>query len=96
MQRAPRVTVGLAVFNGEELIAESIESILAQTFDDFELVICDNDSSDRTGEICQHFAARDPAFATTGIRRTSAACVTRIGRTSSPVASTTSSPPTTT
>jgi glycosyltransferase involved in cell wall biosynthesis len=55
-----RVSVGLAVFNGEELVANAIEHILAQTYADFELIICDNDSSDRTGEICREFAARDP------------------------------------
>jgi glycosyltransferase involved in cell wall biosynthesis len=55
----PRVTVGLAVYNGERYLAASIESILNQTFDNLELVICDNDSSDRTEEICRHYAAAD-------------------------------------
>ena len=59
-QSTPRVSVGLAVYNGERYIASAIECILSQSYRDFELIICDNDSSDRTGEICQRFAAVDP------------------------------------
>jgi glycosyltransferase involved in cell wall biosynthesis len=57
---APRVTVGLAVYNGEAFLREAIDSILAQSYGDFELVISDNDSSDSTAEICAGYAARDP------------------------------------
>lgn len=57
---APKVSIGLAVFNGEPYLRESIESILAQTFTDFELIISDNASTDRTAEICQEYASRDP------------------------------------
>lgn len=53
------VSIGLVVFNGEVFIAEAIESILDQTFADFELIVSDNASTDRTGEICQAYAARD-------------------------------------
>ena len=56
----PRVSVGIPVFNGERFLAETIESILAQTFKDFEIVISDNASTDRTEEICRSYAARDP------------------------------------
>jgi glycosyltransferase involved in cell wall biosynthesis len=55
----PRVSVGLPVFNGENYLASTIDSILGQTFTNFELIICDNASSDRTAEICQSYAARD-------------------------------------
>lgn len=55
----PKVSIGLAVYNGENYLAEAIESILAQTFTDFELIISDNASTDRTGEICQRYAACD-------------------------------------
>ena len=58
-QAAPRATVGLPVFNGENYLAEAIDSILAQTFTDFELVISDNASTDRTEEICRVYAERD-------------------------------------
>jgi len=55
----PRVTIGLTVYNSERYLADAIESLLAQTFDDFELIITDNASEDRTEEIARSFAARD-------------------------------------
>lgn len=57
---SPRVTIGLAVFNGERHIRGAIESLLAQTFTDFELIISDNCSTDGTLAICQGYATRDP------------------------------------
>jgi hypothetical protein len=57
--QAPRVSIGLPVYNGDAFLEESIESLLAQTYDDFELLIVDNASSDRTEEICRRFAASD-------------------------------------
>ena len=55
----PKVSVGLAVYNGERYLHDAISSIVAQTFRDFELIICDNDSIDGTREICLSFAAED-------------------------------------
>ena len=55
----PRISVGMPVYNGEPYIELAIESIMAQTFGDFELIISDNASTDRTGEICRDFAAGD-------------------------------------
>ena len=55
----PAVSVGMPVFNGETYLEVAMSSVLAQSFDDFELVICDNASTDRTAEICQDYAARD-------------------------------------
>jgi glycosyltransferase involved in cell wall biosynthesis len=55
----PTVTIGLPVFNGERYLASAIESILAQTFTDFELLLSDNASTDATPDICADFAARD-------------------------------------
>ncbi|WP_081689116.1 glycosyltransferase family 2 protein [Inquilinus limosus] len=55
-----RVSIGLPVYNGENYIAEAINSVLAQTYADFELVICDNGSTDRTEEICRRYADADP------------------------------------
>ena len=57
----PRVTVsiGLPVYNGAAFVAEAIDSILAQTFGEFELVVSDNASTDATGRICRAYAARD-------------------------------------
>ena len=56
----PRVTIGLPVYNGERHLRESVESILAQTFEDFELIISDNASTDGSGAIAREVAARDP------------------------------------
>lgn len=56
----PRVSIGLPVYNGDKYIEEAIKSILAQTYADFELIISDNNSTDRTCEICQEYSAKDP------------------------------------
>ena len=56
---APLVSIGLPVFNGEDYIGEAIASVLAQTLSDFELIIYDNASTDRTSAICHQFAAED-------------------------------------
>jgi len=55
-----RVSVGLPVYNGEHFLAAAIDSVLAQTFQDFEIVISDNASSDSTQKICLEYAAADP------------------------------------
>jgi len=59
-EKAPRVSVGLVVFNGENYIDQAIRSIRAQTFEDFELIISDNGSTDGTREICEFHANEDP------------------------------------
>ncbi len=60
MSDRPRVTIGLPVYNGERFLAESIESVLGQTYRDLELVIADNASTDRSLEIAEEYAASDP------------------------------------
>ena len=57
--REPRVSIGMPVYNGENYLAEALDSLLAQTFADFELVISDNASSDATEAICREYASRD-------------------------------------
>lgn len=57
---APRVSIGLPVYNGDPFLEKAIESILAQTFSDLELIISDNASTDRTQEICERFQRMDP------------------------------------
>ncbi len=57
---SPRVTVGLPVYNGLPWLVDAVESVLAQTFADFEIVIADNGSTDDTERLCREFAARDP------------------------------------
>lgn len=55
-----RVSIGLPVYNGENLVAEALESLVSQSFEDLEIVVADNASTDRTLEIVREFAARDP------------------------------------
>lgn len=56
----PRLSIGLPVYNGEDFLAEAIDSILAQTFTDFELIISDNASTDGTRALSEDYAKRDP------------------------------------
>ncbi|KAB2913850.1 MAG: glycosyltransferase [Hyphomicrobiaceae bacterium] len=56
----PKVSVCLPIYNGERHMQQLLDSILAQTFRDFEFIISDNCSTDRTEEICRAYAARDP------------------------------------
>lgn len=55
----PRISIGLPVYNGEKFLKESLDSLLAQTFTDFEIIICDNASTDETEKICRGYAAKD-------------------------------------
>ena len=55
----PAVSIGMPVYNGEKSIREALDSLLAQTFTDFELIISDNASTDATESICREYAARD-------------------------------------
>src|SRR6266446_4404377 len=54
-----KVAIGMPVWNGEAFVSEAIESILAQTHGDFELVISDNASTDATAEICRSYVKQD-------------------------------------
>jgi glycosyltransferase involved in cell wall biosynthesis len=55
----PSVSVLMSVFNGQAFLSEAIESILRQTFRDFEFVIIDDGSTDDTSEILSAYANRD-------------------------------------
>jgi glycosyltransferase involved in cell wall biosynthesis len=59
MTRPARVCIGLPVYNGEQYVAQAIESILSQTFTDWELIISDNASTDQTSAICREYAGKD-------------------------------------
>lgn len=54
-----RVSLGLPVYNGEKFVRQALESVLAQTFGDFQLFISDNASDDSTGDICREYASID-------------------------------------
>jgi glycosyltransferase involved in cell wall biosynthesis len=55
----PTVTIAVPVYNGDNYLEESLGSLLEQEFDDFEIIIGDNGSTDRTQEICMKFADSD-------------------------------------
>lgn len=56
----PTVSIGLAVYNGANFVAEAIEGILGQTYRDLELIISDNASEDDSFAICSDYARQDP------------------------------------
>ena len=58
--KPPAVSVLMTAYNREDYIAESIESVLAQKFADFELLVTDNQSTDGTVAIAKRYAQRDP------------------------------------
>ena len=60
MNAIPRLSIGLPVYNGENFLAESIEALLGQSYEDFELIISDNASTDSTADICRGYAKQDP------------------------------------
>jgi glycosyltransferase involved in cell wall biosynthesis len=55
----PKLSIGIPVFNGQEFLPELLDSLLAQTFTDYEVLICDNASSDRTPQICSDYKRHD-------------------------------------
>jgi len=55
----PLVSVGMPIYNEERFIKETLESVLSQSYPNFEVVISDNCSSDSTPEIIARIAARD-------------------------------------
>ena len=55
----PIVSIGLPVYNGEDFLKYALDSLLSQTFRDFELIISDNASTDNTRKICQEYVLRD-------------------------------------
>jgi glycosyltransferase involved in cell wall biosynthesis len=56
---APRLSVGLPVYNGENYLAESLDALLGQSYEDFELIISDNASTDGTADICRRYGKQD-------------------------------------
>ena len=56
----PTISVVMSAYNAEEYLEEAITSILNQTFSDFEFIIIEDCSTDKTLEILEHFAKHDP------------------------------------
>ena len=57
---APLVTIGVPVRNGEDFLAEALDSALAQEYPNLEILISDNASVDATPDICRRYAEADP------------------------------------
>lgn len=54
-----KVSIGVPVYNGEKFLRKRLDSLISQTFTDFEVVISDNASTDATSEICQEYSKKD-------------------------------------
>lgn len=59
-EAAPRVSVLLPCRNAQRTLDQALDSLAAQTFEDFEIVAVDDGSTDRTGDLLDERAARDP------------------------------------
>jgi glycosyltransferase involved in cell wall biosynthesis len=59
VSESPLVTIGLPVYDSEQHLRQSMDSLLAQTYRDFVLIISDNASTDGTARICQQYAESD-------------------------------------
>lgn len=62
MSEPTRVTIGVPVYNGAAMLADMLKSLRRQTFNAFQVIICDNASTDDTAEIAQRFVATDRRF----------------------------------
>ena len=58
-ERAPKVALGMPVYNGADYLPQTLDALLEQTFENFELVIVDNASTDETEDICQSYEKQD-------------------------------------
>ncbi len=55
----PLVRIGMRVYNGEKYMRQALDSLLAQEFRDFEVIISDNASTDATRDLCLDYASRN-------------------------------------
>ena len=55
----PKISVIIPVYNTEKYLHRCIDSVLAQTYQDFELLLIDDGSKDSSGAICDEYAAKD-------------------------------------
>ena len=59
IEHTPRVSFGVPVRNGEDCLPKCLDSLLAQDFSDFEIIVSDNASTDSTPELLEQYAAKD-------------------------------------
>jgi glycosyltransferase involved in cell wall biosynthesis len=59
MKAVPRLSIGLPVYNGERHLTEALDALLGQSYEDFELIISDNASTDGTADICRRYGKQD-------------------------------------
>ena len=57
--KSPTISVIVPVYNAEKTLRRCVDSILAQTFEDFELILINDGSKDQSGDICDEYAAKD-------------------------------------
>lgn len=57
--QSPKISVIVPVYNVEQFLPRCIDSILTQTFTDFELLLIDDGSKDQSGKICDEYAQKD-------------------------------------
>ncbi len=58
-ERLPKLTIGMPVFNAEKYLEKTLDGLLIQTFDDFEIILSDNGSTDNTQAICERYVELD-------------------------------------
>lgn len=75
--RAPMVSVIVPVYNGEKYIRDCLQSLLAQTLQNFELIVVDDASTDRSGEICAAMATTDSRIRLVQLQENSGAGMAR-------------------
>lgn len=77
----PAISIGLPVYNGEGFLSRAVESVLSQTYENLELIVSDNASTDGTDQVCREAAASDRRVRYTrqarnvGVTRNYVACV---------------------
>mgnify|MGYP003980769795 FL=1 len=54
-----KITIGLSVYNGDDTLERTIDSLLSQTYDNFQLILVDNMSTDETAKICSNYVKKD-------------------------------------
>lgn len=79
MQPTPAITVVLPYFNAEKTLGSAVESVLRQTFSDFELILVNNNSTDGSERIAEHFASLDPRVRLVEEKRQGVAFASNIG-----------------